>query len=466
MKQNTQKIISLKLLQIKRAGLICISLGLAIAFTTSTAQAEVKITLPTPNWEMSFKPLSNSSNTPKLSNEEFALIDKVRPLLDKKQYQKAHTELAKLWPEQASAALFYVRAQVLTQLKQYQKAERDYLSSIKLHGDYVLASQSLAGLALSQNQAKKARKYLAETIALGGSSSDLFGQLGYLNLREHSAFSSVAAYQRAYALAPENKHWQKGLLMALSQSGSHLQANALIDELLKDDPNNVELWLHKANAAVTAKQSQRALTAMEMAYRLGEQQKQNIQLLAQLNVQAGNIARAVNIVKTNPSLLQDYSYIGPMLDWLASQGHWNDLTTLITSTKNQSKHFDSKALSHWNHQRARLAANNGQSKRQVQLLQQALKHNPANGSVILDLADVRIAQGQLNRADILLSRAAAMKENKEAAWMKRAQVAYLQKRYRSAQEFLQNILKLDPSRRDLINNMDILQRLIRQKNTR
>ncbi len=240
----------------------------------------------------------------------------------------------------------------------------------------------------------------------------------------------------------------------------------MIDELLRDDPDNLELWLHKANAAVSAEQNNRALTAMEMAYRLGEKQKQNLQLLAQLNVQAGNIARAVQIAKQSPSLLKDYNYLGPMLEWLGSHGHWNDLSSLLQASKAQSQHYDPASLSHWNLQRAKLAANKGQSKQQARLLQQALKQNPANGDAILDLAQLRIDQGQLSRADILLSRAEAMSDNREAAWMKRAQVAYLQKRYKAAQEFLQNILRLDPSRRDLIANMDILQRLIRQENTR
>ncbi|GAA6153621.1 tetratricopeptide repeat protein [Pseudoteredinibacter isoporae] len=433
---------------------------------SAAANASVKISLPEPNWAMSFNPIIRGDGNPTLNSDEFRIIDDLRPLLEKQQYTQAERRLKAQWPSQPSAALLYVRAQVLTQLKQYQQAETDYLQSIQQHGDYLLASQSLAGLALSQNQAEKARKHLAKAIALGGASADLFGQLGYLNLREHSAFSSVAAYQRAYALEPENEHWQKGLLMALSQSGSHLQASSLIDELLNETPNNRELWLHKANAAISAEQHKRALTAMEMAYRLGERQAKNLQLLAQLNVQAGNIARAVHIAQQSSGLLKDYNYLGPMLEWLVSHGHWRELATLIQASKAQSKHFLAVELSHWNVQRARFSAHNKQRKRQAQLLQQALQQNPTNGDAILDLAQLRIEQGQLSRADILLSRAESIDKNREAAWMKRAQVAYLQKRYKAAQNFLQNILTLDPSRRDLIANMDILQRLIRQENTR
>ena len=216
----------------------------------SLSHAKVAITLAEPDWEMSFRPLQNSNSTPKLKIDEHALLDQLRPLLNKKSYTKALKLLQNQWPEQASAAMFYIRAQIATQLKQYKNAEQDYLSSIKKHGDYLLARQSLAGLSLSQNHAEKAQQHLAQSIALGGSSAALFGQLGYLNLRFHSAFSSVAAYQRAYALEPQNKHWQQGLLMALSRSGAHLQANSLIDELLEDTPSNSELWLHKANAAM------------------------------------------------------------------------------------------------------------------------------------------------------------------------------------------------------------------------
>lgn len=444
------------------------NLYVLLLFTLSWAgqaycDANVAIELNQPNWTKSFQPLINSSGAPKLALGEHSIVDAIRPLLDQENYSKALQQLQKQWPEHGSAALLYIRAQIETQLKHHKKATADYQQSITLHGDYILAWQSIAGLALSQNKFKAAQRALSKTIALGGNSASLFGQLGYLNLRFHSAFSAISAYQRAYALEPDNAYWQQGLLMALSQSGAHQQADNLINELLEKQADNPELWLHKANAAVAADNKPLAVSALEMALRLGKQQHQNLQLLAQLHLQTGNIQRAVAISSQHTDLISDYEFIQPILAWLSSHHHWNQLEKLIQSSGEQQKQYRPEQRSDWLTQKAKLAIQKNRRSDSRRLLTQALSLNPANGAALMLLADERHQQQQLSRADMLLSRASSLIDFKERALLKRAQLDYQRQRYRSAYRHLKHIIQDNPGRRDLIENMDILQRLIRQQ---
>lgn len=430
---------------------------------SSQASAQTSIKLAEPNWNMTFQPLQNSSGAPKLNVEEYPVVDNIRPLLDHAKYPQAMAKLQQQWPATPSAALLYIRAQIATQLQQYARAEQDYRQSIKQHGDYILAWQSLSGLALRQNQHKKSQHNLAKTIALGGSSAALFGQLAYLNLRHHSAFSSVSAYQRAYALEPENKHWQQGLLMSLSKSGAHHQANSLVDELLQQNPDNTELWLHKANAAIAADKPTLAISALEMAVRLGNNQAQNLQLLAQLHLQSGNIKRAVDLSSQQPQLLDDYEFIKPVLAWLSRHQRWQQLQQLINHSKSSQAQYRSDQRSDWLCQRAKLAEQQQRRNDSRKYLQQAIQLDPANGEALLLLAARYQQQQRLSRADMLLSRASVLEQYREQALLKRAQLAYQQQRYRSAFNYIKQVLQANPARRDLVENMDILQRLIRQQ---
>lgn len=430
---------------------------------SNASTSTVSIKLSSPNWKMSFQPLLNGSGAPKLVLAEYPIVDKLRVTLDMANYSKAMQQLQQQWPTQGSAALLYIRAQIATQLKQYTKAESDYQQSIKLHGDYILAWQGIAGLALSQNHFDKAQRALAKTIALGGASAPLFGQLGYLNLRFHSAFSAISAYQRAYAMEPENPHWQQGLLMALTRSGAYQQADSLINELLEKQANEPELWLHKANAAMAAGNKARAIGALEMATRLGNTQRQNLQLLAQLHLQTGNIQRAITIIRQHRALISDYEFIQPMLTWLSLHQRWQPLEQLIQSSDKQQQKYRSNQRSDLFTHKAKLARHKKQPGDSRRLLKQALKLDPANGEALLLLADEYHQQQQLSRADLLLSRASALSQFKERALLKRAQLDYQRQRYRSAHNYLKQVFRDNPTRRDLIENMDILQRLIRQK---
>ena len=428
---------------------------------SSSVVAELKIVLPEPNWRMTFQPVMDARGAPQLAPSETELVHSLRSQLDAGDFAQARQQLLKQWPEQPSAALWYIRAQIEIQVKQYQQAEQSYQQAIATHGPFLLAAQSLAGIYLSQQKLEPAHEQLTLAIELGGASADLYGQLGYLNLQHHSAFSAIAAYQNAYSLAPKNKHWQQGLLLALSKSGAYQQASKLADELLQTQQDDADLWLHKANAALSAQQSSQALSALEVAIRLGETQAQNIELASRLNLQAGNIQRAIALVEGSSELMSDYQVVKPMLAWLAQHQRWRQLAVLVDRAQVYLKRYQSSEQSHFYTQKAKLARARKQDASGD--LRRAIDRNPSNGEALVLQAEGYRQADKLVQADLLLIRAGEITGYEEVARLKRVQLAYQQMQYQLALELLNEVLRINPSRRDLLENIDTLKRLLRQQ---
>lgn len=433
---------------------------LLLSSVVFSAQTQVK--LAPPDWNITLKALQFSAAAPKLVNEEFALVNKLRPLFNEGKFTQAMAIMNEEWPQTPSAALLFVRAQTAVQLKQYARAERDYLASIESNGDYLQASQALAQLAFLRGDEAKARKYLVQAIELGGKSANLYGQLGYLNLKLFNAFSAVSAYQQAYSLEPQRLEWQQGLLLALNRSGAYRQALALVDALLQSRSDDSDLWLHKANAAMGLDDSASALAAMEVALRLGERNTQNVQLASQLNLAQGNINRAVQLVTDNPALLNHFSRIEHLLSWLANNDRWRLLQQLLSQALKRQADYSADQRSQLYTQYARLDTHRGRGEAVKKHLNKALDFNPSNGDALLLMADQMEQDGQLDRADMLLTRAEALPQWQESALLRRARIAWQRQQYRTAHDLLHRVMQLNPARRDLLANMETLQRIIRQ----
>lgn len=435
---------------------------LCLASLDVFAQSRSKVTLSPPDWSVKLQTLNTGGSAPTLNSEEYILVDALKKDFAAGRYSRAYQFMLENWPDKPSAALLYIRAQTAVQLKKYQAAVSDYKASVKQHGPYLLAAQSLANVAFLQGDEVRARQYLTEAIALGANSDIIYGQLAYLNLRHHSAFSAVSAYQKAYALAPEKSQWQQGLLIALNRAGAHYQARALVDELLESDGSNRQLWLHRANAALGVEDELGALTAMEAALRLGEKGSQNVLLTSKLNLAQGNVARAVALMLSNLSLVRRFPEVSPLLNWLASRNRWEQHQKLLAAALKQQSHYRPDQRSELYVQYARLAMHRNNEAKAEQHLDHALALSPANGQALLLLADMLAQQGNLSRADMLLSRAQALTDYQERALLRRAQLAYQRKHYSAAHDLLQQVLSVNPLRRDLIPNMEVLMHLARE----
>ena len=413
----------------------------------------------------------------KLLPAEQNLALTLRPLLNQKDYQGAIAAIKQAQtkdyePEplvQLSPALLQVQGQIYLSLKDYSNAEASFLAAIKQLPDFIRAHKNLAVIFIQQEQYQKAREHLVKTITLGEGDAQLFGYLAYINLQLSTPWSAIAGYEQALLLEPENKQWQQGLLYSLISAKDNHAAKAMLNEMLQKDPNDARLWLQRSKISLDDSTPLDALTSMEMAIRLGNDDPDNIIATAQLHLNHGSVSRAAELMtnllkqwQKNKSFYQaknsqHFKAIESVIAWLVYEKHWPEARLLL----NHSDKFKDK-LSQKQQSQLKLhsASLPGKSKKQIiALYEQAIELAPTNGQALLALAEYYQKHQDYGQSHLLFVRAASLPDFAERAYIGHAQAFIEQRNYDQAATMLRKALKLNPARQDLIQNINLLDRM-------
>jgi tetratricopeptide (TPR) repeat protein len=105
----------------------------------------------------------------------------------------------------------------------------------------------------------------------------------------------------------------------------------------------------------------------------------------------------------------------------------------------------------------------GNSKRAVKSLNNALKINPNLGDALLSLASIYRDKNQLTQAKLMYVRAQALPKYQLSAWLGLSQIAIDSKNYPEALKHLKKAYQANPQRQDLITNIRALENIVRQE---
>lgn len=297
---------------------------------------ELQLSLPKVNWLLSPVDAPLGDREARLAPEEYSLGQQLRPLLDSQNYRAAAQLLADNQSSSDSAALQLVRGQIYLSLKNYPKAEIAFKAAIKAMPDFARAHRSLSMVSMLAKKYDQARIHLAKAIELGVADAQVFGQLAYLNLQSASPWSAISGYQQALYLEPKNIQWQQGLLYSLINAEDFSQAMALLEEMLESRPDDTTLWLQRSNIAIQKKQFETALTSIEMALRLGERNADTQMVAAQLHMQHGSVARAVELMSASiKRSMGQFEAVAQAIGVLQYQGQWRSADTLLKAANSQ-----------------------------------------------------------------------------------------------------------------------------------
>lgn len=425
---------------------------LALGITVKTIEPE--FILPA-----SIAPLE--SREAKITPEEFPLSEELRPILKAEKYAVA-LDLLKSKPEDTmSAAVLFLYAQVAMQQKQYKVSEDKYNKALKLMPDFVRAHQGLALLYLLTDREVKARKSLTKSVSLGAADANTYGQLGYINLKNHNGWSAINAYQQALMLEPENNQWKKGLIIALTEAHQYTSANSLVEEMLKEDDENQALWLQRANIAMQEKQNDVALGSLEAAIRLGNKEPVNYLLAAQLHLQNENYDRALILLTDNlnrPGL--DISTIYQALGWLEQNKQWRHLNQLLSELGKKTARMNAQEKGHYYLYKGSVAESNRQLKTAETAFGNAIKSDPNNGKALLKMAVLLDKTQKYIRAELYYNRAIAIKTVRQEAMLGKAQLFINQKDFEAALTVLKDTFKEYPTNTGLERNIHTLANIV------
>ncbi|MFT2092445.1 tetratricopeptide repeat protein [Paraglaciecola sp. 2405UD69-4] len=467
--------------------LTSLSAALFITLTSFTfiANAAIDVVLAEPDWEFLLDSRPIEMTSAKLDASEGRFAQRVRPLLNEKNYAEAAALFAARDIAHDSAALRQLRGQVLLSLKRFDEAEQALQAAIDIMPNLALAHRSLSMLYMLKKEYGKASEHLTKSIELGVADAQLYGQLAFINLNNHHAASAIVGYQQALYLQPENTQWQQGLLYAWLNSHNYGAAQRLVDDMLEQGQhaNPVELWLLRSQIALQMHKPKHALSSMEIALHLAEsgqtdeaslaKHTQNQVLAAKLHVQHGSVSRAVELLTSslgkysslastqNDAVQQEIlSALAQILPWLFNQGEDQKAAALLSIAES----IDVPVLfqAKMNMYRGQLAFQQGKTKSAIQHLSKAVAKDPRLGEAILSLANAYQKQGQVQQAQRYFVRASTLPGLKVRALLSHAQLQIEQKTYPQALDLLLQALKVAPNRQDIRNNVHALQTIIKQ----
>ncbi|HWN38793.1 MAG TPA: tetratricopeptide repeat protein, partial [Gammaproteobacteria bacterium] len=355
-----------------------------------------------------------------------------------------------------SASVLYVIGHTYFSLQRYRPAETAFRLALQA-GANIRAHESLGVLYLRTERYPDAQEQLAIAAQLGRNTALVHTALGLADVKMRRYSAAATDFQRALVLAPDDRNAQRGLLLALSETHEHNKAAALVEQLLRENPHDRDLWLYRARIALSADERAVALASLETALRLGDDSVDNRRACFELQMESGNVGRGVELLRGLRARELPFALLDQALGWLANENEWDRFRELLTSV-------DRAALSGVEQSRlltlrASLAVRDGNRRAASTALQEALDLDPSNADALLALGQIYRTDRDYGRAELVLRRASDYGEAREDALVARAEVAIEQEDFDGALMLLRNVVDSNPARADLKRNIDLLENL-------
>lgn len=365
---------------------------------------------------------------------------------------------SRLGPDTISASVLYVIGHSYLSLQKYLPAETAFHLALRGVPNHVRAHESLGVLYLRTERYADARVHLARAAELGRNTAHVHAALGYLDQKTRRYWAAANAFQKALVLEPDNRSALRGLLHALTETREHAKAKVLVEQLLRDAPDDPDLWLYRAYITLAAGERASALASLETALRLGADSVASRQACVELHMESGNIARAVELLQGSSARGLEFALVDQALGWLANENEWDDFRELSASVDRRA--LGAVEQSRLLTRRASLALRDGNRRAASTALQEALALDPSNADALMALGQIYRAERDYGRAELFLRRASDYGAVREHALVARAEVAIAEENFEGAIAHLRNAVLLNPARADLRRNVDVLEDLV------
>ncbi|GAB2676809.1 tetratricopeptide repeat protein [Aliiglaciecola aliphaticivorans] len=443
--------------------------GLLLLLSSTQVFANVEVALAEPNWQFLLESAPVSPISAQLPPQEKRFAREIQPLLSKQEFEAVATAFEQRPLANDSAALQQLRGQVMLSLKRYDEAENALKSALQQMPNLALAHRSMSMLYMLNKNYSKAREHLSRSIELGVADAQLYGQLAYLNLNSQRPAAAIAGYQQALYLQPDNLQWQQGLLYAWLNSHNFDSAQRLVEDMIEQGQheNPHELWLLRSQIALQREHPEQALSSLEVALQLSPQDLSNSLLAAKLHVQHGSIPRAIELLKLslgNDEVVESAEYwatLKQVLPWLLNQQRYASVDSLLSAAARVEVPVDFQGL--LNLYRGQIAVARNANKRALKYFSQAIKHDPLLPEALLGIAKLYQSQNKYQQAENYFVRASSLPQVQQQALVAHAQMQIEQRQFQQAVGLLQQVIKLNPNRRDIKHNISELQKIIRQQ---
>jgi len=225
----------------------------------------------------------NSEIEPRVTPEEVAIIEKIRPLMAQ-DLPKAEETLRKQIKPDCSAILDFTLGGIYFQQDKMVEALENYRKAVTKFPSFRRAWRNIGLIHTRDSKCDEAIGAFTKMIELGGGDAYSFGLLGYAYEAKQDYQAAEVAYRNALLLQPENTQWRIGLTRCVVKQQKFEDAVTLLEVLIARNPEQAAFWLLQAQAYLGMKQPLKAAENLEAMDRLGKATVEGLYTLGDIYV--------------------------------------------------------------------------------------------------------------------------------------------------------------------------------------
>lgn len=316
-----------------------------------------------------------------------------------------------------------------------QMAADAYQAAVTKWPKFRRAWRNLALIHIRKNQYKDAISALVQVIELGGNDAITYGLLGFAYSSEENSISAESAYRMAILLDPVTLDWKMGLAQSFFRQGQFSQVAALSKQLIKEYPDQSNLWLLQANAYIGLEQPLKAAEIYEFLNHLGKSTPDTLNTSGDIYINEELYEMAVNsyILAMNKDLEGKPDRAIRAAKVLAARAALDETQRLVE----QVERLYSDKLTEGQRKdllklRARIAVANGSGDEEVRVLKEIVALDPLDGEALILLGQHSDRNGKPEMAIHYFEQAAGIEKYEADAKVQIAQLLVREGKYDQA----------------------------------
>lgn len=300
----------------------------------------------------------------------------------------------------SSAAFDFILANLYFQQNNLANAEKFYRNAVRKYPNFRRAHKNLGLVLIQANKYSDAKDSLSKALELGDVDGTAYGLLGYCYLLEKLYYPSEAAYRQAILMQPKVKDWQLGLARCLVETEKNKEAIALFDTLIKQNPDDADLWLLQANAYIGLDNTLAAAQNLELVRRMGKATIPTLSMLGDIYVNNEMPGLALNAYlgaveaaqgKNPPAVMRATKIF-------VQTGSYDEAKKLIAQIRSASTELKFEDEIDLLTLEARIARAEGDNEGALKLLTEIVERDALNGEALIELGRYHASQDDMARA--------------------------------------------------------------------
>lgn len=389
-------------------------------------------------------------------DEEFYLDESAKKMADEDR-EAAIKILSESSLLEKSPAMQFSLATFQFEAGDHESAVAHFSKALELFPNFRDAHRNLAIVLVQQEKFKEAIEHLGRSLELGSRESITMGLLGYCHAVQGHHQAALDAYRLAALTQPSERQWKMGESQALQSLNRPKDAASILQQLIDDDPKDLNLWLVQADNWIALGKPVAAIANLEMAYRAEKLSGEATLSLGHLYLQNG--LPAIALERYQLALKQSDRPV-PLhraveaLELFGNRGDWKRASTLATqitssetlNTEIESEEMDKKVLSRFHRQQALIELEIGDAKAGAKLIEDWLTQEPMDGLALILLARFKEEDDAREEAEMLLERAEQLPEQAAEAHLSHGKLLVSVGEYAAAIKHLELSLDLKDSK--------------------